>query len=259
MAIVVADFPKSRVIVCKYAILAPSVKECSAERTDVTIPVATFDRGGSTAELLARNLTQQILDGHIAPGARLREESLAARYQVSRTPIREALLLLGSSGLVALERNRGATVLALAADDVVEVYHLRAVLEAEAASLAAARITAAALDVLDRSCDQLALLHSAPASRQLEADTSFHYTIAEASGSKRLYALIRQVCTIPEAYRSVMAYTADDMAAAESQHRAVAAALRTGRRANAARLMGQHVAWAGKLAVKRLEPWLRPE
>lgn len=56
-----------------------------------------------------------------------------------------------------------------------------------------------------------------------------------------------------------MAYTADDMAAAESQHRAVAAALRTGRRANAARLMGQHVAWAGKLAVKRLEPWLRPE
>jgi DNA-binding GntR family transcriptional regulator len=225
----------------------------------VTNPVVAFDRGGSTAELLARDLTKQILDGHIAPGARLREESLAASYQVSRTPIREALLLLGSSGLVALERNRGATVLALAADDVVEVYHVRAVLEAEAASLAAASITATTLDLLDRSCDELALLHGAPAGRQLEADTSFHYAIAEASGSKRLYSLIRQVCTIPEAYRSFMAYTADDMATAETQHRAVAAALRAGQRANSARLMRHHVTWAGKLAVKRLEPWLRPE
>jgi DNA-binding GntR family transcriptional regulator len=225
----------------------------------VTSPVAAFDRGGSTAELLARDLTKQILDGHIAPGSRLREESLAASYQVSRTPIREALLLLGSSGLVALERNRGATVLALAADDVVEVYHLRAVLEAEAASLAATTITEDGLDRLDRSCDQLALLHGAPASRQLEADTSFHYTIAEASGSKRLYSLIRQVCAIPEAYRSFMAYTADDMASAESQHRAVAAALRAGQRAQSARLMRQHITWAGKLAVTRLEPWLRPE
>jgi DNA-binding GntR family transcriptional regulator len=218
-----------------------------------------FQRGGSTAELLARDLTKQILDGHIAPGARLREESLAASYKVSRTPIREALLLLGSSGLVALERNRGATVLALSAADVVEVYHLRAVLEAEAVSLAATSITADEMDLLDRSCDQLALLHGAPASRQLEADTSFHYAIAEASGSKRLYALIRQVSAIPEAYRSFMAYTANDMSTAETQHRAVAAALRARQRANSARLMRHHVTWAGELAVKRLEPWLRPE
>jgi DNA-binding GntR family transcriptional regulator len=56
-----------------------------------------------------------------------------------------------------------------------------------------------------------------------------------------------------------MAYTADDMATAETQHRAVAAALRAGQRANSARLMRHHVTWAGKLAVKRLEPWLRPE
>jgi DNA-binding GntR family transcriptional regulator len=209
--------------------------------------------------MLARDLTKQILDGKIAPGSRLREESLAAGYQVSRTPIREALLLLGSSGLVALQRNRGATVLALAADDITEIYQLRAVLEAEAASLAATRITPDALDLLDGSCDQLALLHSAPASRQLEADTDFHYTIAEASGSKRLYTLIRQVCAIPEAYRSFMAYTADDMATAERHHRSVAVALRAGRRPDAARVMRRHIEWAGTLAVKRLEPWLDQE
>jgi DNA-binding GntR family transcriptional regulator len=225
----------------------------------VTNPMVAFDRGESTAERLARHLTQQILDGHIVPGTRLREESLAASYQVSRTPIREALLLLGSTGLVALERNRGATVLALTSEDVREVYQLRAVLEAEAASLAAARVTPETLDRLDRSCDQLALLHGAPASEQLAADTTFHYAIAEASGSQRLYSLIRQVCAIPEAYRSFMAYTATDMAAAEAQHRAVTAALREGQRAIAGRVMRRHIEWAGQLAVTRLEPRLWAE
>jgi DNA-binding GntR family transcriptional regulator len=224
----------------------------------VAEPVVAFDRGESTAELLARRLTQQILDGHIRPGTRLREESLAASFQVSRTPIREALLRLGGTGLVALERNRGATVLALSESDVAEVYHLRAVLESEAAALAATRISADALDQLDLSCDRLAALHDAPASEQLAADTSFHYAIAEASGSARLGALIRQVCTIPEAYRSFMAYTAQDMTIAQAQHRAVATALRSGRRGEASRMMRRHVQWAGGLACVRLRPMLRP-
>jgi DNA-binding GntR family transcriptional regulator len=225
----------------------------------VTSQATEFSRGESTAELLARNLTQQILDGHIAPGTRLREESLAAAYRVSRTPIREALIVLGGSGLVQLERNRGATVLALSATDVREVYQIRAVLEAEAASLAATRLTAEQLDRLDRSCDELATLHDAPAARQLQADTSFHYAIAEAAGNVRLYSTIRDVCAIPEAYRSFMAYTAADMSAAESQHRAVSVALRAGQRAGSARAMRRHIEWAGNLAVKRLQSRLRPE
>jgi len=222
-------------------------------------PVTAFDRGESTAELLARRLTQEILDGHLPPGTRLREEALASRFRVSRTPIREALLLLAGTGLVALERNRGATVLALSESDVAEVYHLRAVLEAEAAALAATRMNGHALDQLDRSCDQLARLHEAPAAEQLAADTAFHYAIAEASGSDRLCTMIRQICAIPEAYRSFMAYTANDMTTAESQHRAVAAALRAGRRGEAGRSMRRHVQWAGGLACVRLRPVLRPE
>jgi DNA-binding GntR family transcriptional regulator len=225
----------------------------------VTDPAVDFDRGESTAGLLARRLTQQILDGHILPGTRLREESLAASFRVSRTPIREALLLLGGTGLVALERNRGATVLALTEADVAEVYHLRAVLESEAAAMAAPRISTEALDELDRSCDRLARLHDAPATEQLAADTSFHYAIAEASGSARLGALIRQVSSIPEAYRSFMAYTPADMTTAESQHRAVATALRARRRGEAGRMMRRHVQWAGGLACVRLRPMLRPE
>jgi DNA-binding GntR family transcriptional regulator len=225
----------------------------------VTIPDVEFSRGESTAELLARRVTQQILDGELEPGTRLREESLAATYQVSRTPIREALLLLSGTGLVALERNRGARVLALTSADVAQIYQVRAVLEAEAAALAATRVSAEQLDELDRSCDELAGLHDAPAARQLEADTAFHYAIAAVAGNPHLAAMIRQVCAVPEAYRSFMAYTAADMTTAEKQHRAVARALRGGQTANAAHAMRGHVDWAGRLAVTRLQSRLARE
>jgi DNA-binding GntR family transcriptional regulator len=220
---------------------------------------AAFSRGESTAELLARRVTQQILDGDLEPGTRLREESLAATYSVSRTPIREALLLLSGTGLVALERNRGARVLALTAADVAEIYQVRGVLEAEAAALAATRINDEQLDELDRSCDELAGLHDAAAARQLEADMAFHYAIAAIAGNAHLQGMIRQVCAVPEAYRSFMAYTSADMATAEAQHRAVAAALRAGHQKNAAQAMRGHVDWAGELAVTRLQPRLARE
>jgi DNA-binding GntR family transcriptional regulator len=211
-------------------------------------------RGERTADVVARRLAQAILSGELAPGTRLREETLARSFSVSRTPVREALILLSASGLADLEPNRGATVLQLTAEDVAEVYHLRAVLEAESAALAAARTTPALAGLLVKICDRMAELRGAPATEQLAADTQFHYTIAEASGSRRLHALVRQVSAIPEAYRSGIPYSAADMAEAERQHREIAGAIRAGRRGEARRLMRSHVGWAGRLAVERLEP-----
>jgi DNA-binding GntR family transcriptional regulator len=216
-------------------------------------------RGERTADVIARRVGQAILEGTLVPGTRLGEEALAQTYAVSRTPIREALILLSRSGLVELTRNRGATVLQLTAEDVAEIYHLRAVLESEAARMAARRITADFADLLDKSCDRLAELHDAAAGEQLAADTFFHYSIAEASGSPRLHALIRQISAIPEAYRSSIAYTGADMSEAERHHRAIAVALRHHRSLEAATLMRDHVDWAGHMAIVRLEHRLRAE
>lgn len=99
-------------------------------------------------------------------------------------------------------------------------------------------------------------LHQSPASEQLAADTQFHYTIAEASGSPRLHALVRQVSAIPEAYRSAIPYTGADMGEAERQHRAIAEAIRQRSHERARRLMRSHVEWAGRLAIDRLQPHL---
>jgi DNA-binding GntR family transcriptional regulator len=211
-------------------------------------------RGERTADVVARRLAQAILSGEIAPGTRLREENLAQTFSVSRTPVREALIVLSGTGLAHLEANRGATVLQLTAGDVAEVYHLRAVLEAESAAMAAGRITAELAGLLFKICDRMGELHQAAASEQLAADTQFHYTIAEASGSPRLHALVRQVSAIPEAYRSANPYTAADMGEAERQHRAIAGAIQRQDGVEARRLMRSHVEWAGRLAVDRLQP-----
>jgi DNA-binding GntR family transcriptional regulator len=64
---------------------------------------------------------------------------------------------------------------------------------------------------------------------------------------------VRQVSAIPEAYRSSMPYTSGDMTEAEHQHRAIAAAIRRRSHAQARALMHEHVIWAGRLAVERLE------
>jgi DNA-binding GntR family transcriptional regulator len=227
-------------------------------RSGVTsgLSVAGPVRAERTADVVARRLAQAILGGELAPGTRLREEGLARSFSVSRTPVREALILLSASGLAHLEPNRGATVLQLTAQDVAEVYHLRAVLESESAAMAAGRITPEVAALLVEICDRMGELHESPASEQLAADTQFHYTIAEASGSSRLHALVRQVSAIPEAYRSAIPYTGADMGEAERQHRGIAEAIRQRSHGQARRLMRSHVEWAGRLAVDRLQPHL---
>jgi DNA-binding GntR family transcriptional regulator len=215
--------------------------------------IGTPARGERTADVVARRLGQAILSGEITPGTRLREGPLAQQFSVSRTPIREALIQLSAIGLVDAEPNRGATVLRLTASDVAEVYHVRALLESESAALAARRSTPELAGLLGKACDQMRQLHSAPASEQLAVDTFFHYTIAESSGNSRLHALIRQVSAIPEAYRSSIPYTGDDMIEAERQHRAIAGAIGHQHETEARNLMRSHVAWAGRLAVERLD------
>lgn len=84
------------------------------------------------------HLRQLIFDGDLEPGARLAEEDLSQRFGVSRTPLREALKLLSSEGLVTIEPNRGATVTELSTAELAEMFPVMGVLEALAGELAAA-------------------------------------------------------------------------------------------------------------------------
>ncbi len=102
-----------------------------------TLPQAAADR-----------LRSLIVEGVLAPGARLHERELSEQLGVSRTPLREAFRLLAAEGLLLQLPNRGVQVVALSREDVRHAFEVMASLEGLAGELAAARVTAADLDDL---------------------------------------------------------------------------------------------------------------
>lgn len=98
-------------------------------------------RESRRSEQLRDAIEERIASAAYAPGARLDEEKLAGEFGVSRTPVREALLQLASSGLIDLRPRRGAIVAELSAFRLLEMFEVMAELEAMCARLAARRIT----------------------------------------------------------------------------------------------------------------------
>lgn len=199
---------------------------------------------------LARTIRAAIVDGRLKPGQPLREADLANELGTSRTPIREALLLLQSEGLVEASPNRGSVVRSYDDDDLDELYALRAVLEGYAARLAATQITPEQLAELDDSNERYRELRTSDKLPELVAENlTFHDVILECAGSQRLAAMVRQLKAMPMIYQSYMAYSEDHRRTAEADHRAITAALRAGDGASAAAAMERHVRWAGERAI----------
>ena len=101
----------------------------------ITIPRAALH------EQVTQRLRQMLVEGRIAPGAKLNERELAELLQVSRTPLREAIKMLAAEGLVELLPNRGAVAVSLSEADVLNTFEVMAGLEAQSGELAAQRIT----------------------------------------------------------------------------------------------------------------------
>src|SRR3954447_1524258 len=110
--------------------------------------------GEKTSVSAAGVLREAIISGDLAPGQVLGEEQLGRQLGISRTPVREALVLLRSEGLVDTPPNRPAIVRNFDRDDLHEIYSIRAVLEGYAARLAAERLTDQDLATLERTCER---------------------------------------------------------------------------------------------------------
>ncbi|HRQ01183.1 MAG TPA: GntR family transcriptional regulator, partial [Terrimesophilobacter sp.] len=82
-------------------------------------------RDGAASTRIAERIRDEILGGRLAPGTRIRQEDLAARFGASRLPVREALRSLESDGLVTLVANTGAWVSRLSLEECVEIYRTR--------------------------------------------------------------------------------------------------------------------------------------
>lgn len=195
------------------------------------------------ADQVHHEVRERILSGQLTPGSWLREGDIAAEVGVSRTPVREALRRLDAEGLVELVRNRGAKVADWLSEDLDEMFQLRGLLEGFGAGLAATRITAAELDLLEASTDRMAheIATGAPNDQIVASNHEFHMMVATAAGSVRLRQVIDQLTQVALLAQTIMRYTASDLQRSVSQHREIIAALRAANAPWARTIMEAHV------------------
>ncbi|GLZ54413.1 GntR family transcriptional regulator [Actinomycetospora sp. NBRC 106378] len=204
----------------------------------------------NATEEAARRLRSDIVGGALAPGERLVEARLSQRYGVSRVPVREALRVLASEGLVVVEAYRGARVASLSADEAEDLFEVRETVERTSARRAAQRAGQDALIELE-----VIVAHgrAALADERLdvlpELNDRFHLAVARASGNPALVALQQQLSgTVRWLYASDVRVRA---AESWAEHAGIVDAVRSRDAERAATLTGDHVR-ASRRSVSRL-------
>ena len=159
------------------------------------------NRIASLEEQVTATLEAEILTGTLASGTALTEQSLSVRLGVSRTPIRAALHTLAEEGLINLIPNRGAVVVGVTREDLIDIYKIRMRLEGLASALAAERISREDLATLRESVELAEFYISRNDTEHLkELDTQFHAIIYRASGNRMLNK------TLSELHRNIISY-----------------------------------------------------
>lgn len=168
---------------------------------------------------IVRNL---LLEGRFAPGEEVSDSALAAEFQVSRGPVREALLILAEEGLIVHAHNRGFRVPELKERDIEQIAQTRLPLETLALELAREHTSPSAIKELNRlSASLLEEFRRGGISVCARADLAFHQRIWELSGNQWLSAALRRICIPYFAYVAAFQLGRQDQTAElmEEMHR----------------------------------------
>lgn len=143
---------------------------------------------------ICTELHTAILEHRLSPGVKLSEDEVGEIYGVSRTVVRSALLALAHSGLVSMEKNRGAFVASPSVREAHEVFQARALIEPPVARMAAEAMTPQALDSLKQHLDaEHEALHEGDMGKSLALSGSFHTLIAEIADQQVLTQMVRSL------------------------------------------------------------------
>ena len=229
-------------------------------------PVSTVS---TKADDIAGILEDEIVGGAIPTGTVLRQETLSERFEVSRTPVREALRRLAALGLVSFEPNRGVRVRSISADELHEAFLVRAELEALATEVATPKMTPddlAEMDRIERRFGELTLelrdqaRSGAPRDAALfvewmQANYAFHdviYRVAELPLVERIAKGARRTFIGDRAWRA-RAELDELYAKNDLQHRAIREAISAGSAQAARTLAREHVLSSNRLIEVVLE------
>ncbi len=200
---------------------------------------------------LVETLRDEIIRGDLVPGQHLRLEEIAARFDVSTMPVREALRDLEAEGLVTIFPHRGAIVTQLSADELQDIYDIRATLEEMATRLAVPLVTKATLTELTSLVEQMES-HVGDVVALVKLNHQFHLTLYAASGRKHLCELNRILRYRTQHYLHVFIVEVElgHLPQTQGEHRAILEACKRGDAEQAAAIMHDHVAQAGRAIIE---------
>lgn len=195
----------------------------------------------STSTIIAI-LEDEVLNGILRPGDRLDEQTLARRFNVSRTPIREALRHLSSSGLVEIKINQGSTVRALTTSDLIEMFQVFAELCGLGAQLGARRLSAediAELRRLNQVCSDTA--EAGDHDAFFIANQAFHAYLDSHCHNRYLLKEIDKIGKHLNVYRRFITTQPRRMTKSVEEHDLIINAIEQGQEEEAHQLMRKHV------------------
>lgn len=191
-----------------------------------------------------RAIKALILSGELASGSQLREEHLAERCGVSRTPVREALHRLEADLLVRRNETQRSFVAEWSLDDIEQAFELRGMLECHASKRAAERITGPQLERLKGLNHALRTAIAGPnpdISEFLKQNRDFHCGIIEAADSARLTQVLTRIVEQPIVWRTVQNFNRDDLDQSCREHEDLLAAFASHDGVWAAAVMATHI------------------
>jgi DNA-binding GntR family transcriptional regulator len=192
---------------------------------------------------LVQRLRELIGNGALAPGEKIQEMALCRRFAVSRTPLREALKVLASEGIVTLQPHRGATVASLSVPELEEVFPVMGALESLAGEIACSRIT-------DQEIAEIVSLHQKMVAhwrrRELQPyfkiNQAIHQAILEASRNETLKSVYRALAGRLLTARYVANMSDDRWQEAVEEHELMLSALQARDGPELAAILKRHLA-----------------
>lgn len=205
----------------KTAPIAPSTPTAPATQASVQTPLFA---PRALYEQVAERLRQQIFARELQPGSWIDEQRLAQEFGISRTPLREALKVLATEGLVTMKVRRGAYVTEMSAQDVSEVYHLLALLESDAAADLAAHASDEQLAALQQLHAQL---EAAAHDRTLffAINETFHMRVLELAGNRWRTQIVTDLRKVMKLNRHLSLFKQGRLAESLQEHRRMMQAL----------------------------------
>ena len=192
-------------------------------------------------EEVAELLRERIFSRELAPGSWIDELKLAEAYGISRTPLREALKVLATEGLVTMKVRRGAYVTEVNEKDLTDVYHLLALLESDAASVVAHQATAAQLKELQDLHGELVKAAS-NRERFFEINEAFHMRLLEIADNRWRDQMVADLRKVMKLNRHNSLLKSGRIEESLSEHSAIMQALAARDAASAAQRMREHFA-----------------